>query len=373
MSEERFAILGGGGTAGHVLPALAIGEAIVERGRAASSLLFVGSKRGVETSLVPQAGFEVRSLPGRGIVRGAVVGNVSSLVGLAVAAIQAVLLVRRARPKVVVSVGGYAAFPAASAAVVLRVPLVQVNVDAVPGAVNRAFGRFARANAVALETTDLPRRVVTGAPVRSKVVEAREEPVERARSRMGLPIEQKVVLAFGGSLGSRTINDAVAGLRRRWVGRDDVVVYHVVGRRDWARGFRDGLDSHQPGLDYRCVEYEENLPEAMAAADVAVCRAGAMTVAEISVVGVPAVLVPLPGSPGDHQTANAMALCEAGAGVLLPDAECSSERLAQVLDGLLARPAKRASMRAASRARGRPDAASRLAGLVELYAMAGSR
>jgi UDP-N-acetylglucosamine:LPS N-acetylglucosamine transferase len=176
-----------------------------------------------------------------------------------------------------------------------------------------------------------------------------------------------VVAAFGGSLGSRTINQAVTGLVGAWAARRDVLVYHVVGRRDWASGARAAATE-----GYRPVEYEERMPLLLAAADVAVCRAGGSTVAELAVAGLPSVLVPLPGAPGDHQTANAAALVQAGAAVPVPDAALTPERLARELDALVGDHDRLEAMGRAARSCAVPDAANRVAMLLDRYARRGA-
>ncbi|HEX2040425.1 MAG TPA: UDP-N-acetylglucosamine--N-acetylmuramyl-(pentapeptide) pyrophosphoryl-undecaprenol N-acetylglucosamine transferase, partial [Acidimicrobiales bacterium] len=326
---RTWAIVAGGGTAGHVLPAVAVARALVERGHAADTVHFVGSRRGVEARLVPEAGFSITLLPGRGIARSLTLDNVGAVLGLLVAVVRGVILVARRKPAVVLAMGGYAAVPCAVAAVLLRVPLVLHDQNAVPGLANRLAGRFARAAAVSFPGTALPRAEVTGNPVRPEVAAVQRTPAARAaaRQQLGLPEDRVVVAAFGGSLGARTINRAVAGLAAAWSMRDDVVLYHVVGRRDWD----DPQLRATTTVSYRPVEYEERMPLLLAAADVAVCRAGGTTVAELAVVELPAVLVPLPGAPGDHQTANAGALVQAGGAVLVPDGELTTERLAAEL------------------------------------------
>ena len=182
VSAARYALVAGGGTAGHLQPALAIAEALVDAGHGRDSIEFVGSTRGQDRVTLEGRGFPFTLLPGRGIVRGRRVAdiwrNLGAVAGLVVATVRAFALVVRARPRVVVSVGGYASLPASSAAVVLGVPLVLVNVDAVPGAANRLFGRFARASAVGWPGNPLPRSVVTGTPVRPAIAGVRP----RARS-----------------------------------------------------------------------------------------------------------------------------------------------------------------------------------------------
>ena len=329
-------------------------------------------------------GFPFTLLPGRGIVRSLrpadLVANLGAVIGLAVAAVQGVVLVGRCRPRVVVSVGGYASLAASLAAVVWRVPLVLVNVDAVPGAANRLLGRFARASAVGWEGSLLPRAVVTGTPVRPEIAAVGRGPEERrsARAVLGLPAERPTVAVFGGSLGARRINRAVLDLAEEWKDRDDRSIYHVVGRREWHEGLRvgaapvggrSGEEATDPiGLGLVRVPYQDRMDRVYAAADVVVCRAGAMTVAELAVAGVPSVLVPLPGAPGDHQTANARVLERAGAAELLPDARCDAGTLGTTLDRLLADPGLLRVMGEAAASLGRPDAAAAGARVVEANA-----
>lgn len=370
ISVPTFAVVAGGGTAGHVLPAIAIGRALVQRGHPAASIHYVGSRRGIEARLVPAAGFELTLLPGRGIERRLSRANLKAVPGLAAAVARSIRLVARRRPAVVLSVGGYAGLPAALAAALLRIPLVVAESNAVPGAANRIAGRFAAAAAVAFEGTALPRAVVTGNPVRPEVlaVDRSSSGRQAARAELGLPPVRSVVAVFGGSLGSLRINEATLGMIGSWAARQDVTVYHVVGRRDWAemssRAVKLGLD---PEL-YRPVEYEDRMPTLYAAADLVVCRAGATSAAELAVVGLPAILVPLPGAPGDHQTVNARRLAEAGAAVSLPDGDCTAGRLGREVDDLLGDADRMEEMGRRAKAAGRPRAAEDVAALVEQHA-----
>ncbi len=370
-ADSRFyAVIGGGGTGGHVLPAIAIAQALVAAGHPPSSVHFVGSARGMERRLVPAAGFEVTLLPGRGLVRRLALSNIGAVAGTVAAVLRAVGLLARSRPAVVVSVGGYASVPCVVAAVLLRVPLVVAEQNAVPGLANRLAGRFARAAAVSFPGTPLPRAVVTGNPVRPEMLAVDRSPAGRraARRDLGLPEEATVVAVSGGSLGARRINTAVLGLAREWSGRAGVVVYHVVGERD-----ADALAAERPqpcpgGLVYRQVRFEDRMDRLYAAADVAVQRAGASTVFELAAAGVPSVLVPLPGAPGDHQTANADRLRSAGAAVVVGDAELTTDRLGKVLDDLLAAPERLEAMGLAAATLARPQAAADVAALAERWA-----
>lgn len=366
LQADAWALIAGGGTAGHVLPALAIAQALVARGRPADAIHFVGSSRGMEARLVPEAGFRITLLPGRGIARRFAFANVGSVIGLLRGILRAMQIVRRLRPKVVVAVGGYASVPAAAAAVVWRVPLVVHEQNAVPGLANRWAARFAKVCAVSVPGTPLPRAEPTGNPVRREILEVDRTYTGKARGReaLDIPHARRVVSVFGGSLGARRINEAVRGLGELWSDRSDIAIRHVVGSRDWREFTPPATDA----LLYQAVEYEDRMPVLYAGADIVVCRAGATTVAELAAAGVPSVLVPLPGAPGDHQTANARALADRGAAVLVPDAECTAERLAAEIDPLLHDAARLDAMGRAAAALGVPDAADRVAELVERHA-----
>lgn len=362
-----FALIAGGGTAGHVVPALAVARELVARGHEPAAIRFVGSRRGMEAAMVPEAGFEIDLLSGRGInERKVSLANAVSAVALAGASAQALGLVSRHRPRVVLSVGGYASLAPALAAGLLRRPLVLHEQNARPGAANRLVARFAAACAVSLEGTPLPRSVLTGNPVSRAFSQLYRSPeaVAAARRRLGLPAGRTVVAAWGGSLGSRRINTAVRDLVGRWSERSDVHVHHVIGRRDFP-GWEDPAPA---AVGYTSVEYEDSMADLLLAADVGICRAGGMTVAELAAAGLPAVLVPLPIATEDHQTANARSLVEAGGAWLVPDPECDGARLDRLLTPVLDEPDRRAAMGEAVARLARPDAAARVADLLEAHA-----
>lgn len=365
-----WAVIAGGGTGGHIVPAIAIGRALVEAGHPVDQLLFVGSERGMEGQMIPEAGFEVVLLPGRGIARRLTVANVGAVIGLITALLRAVALVRRCRPQVVVTVGGYASFAAAFAAVIWRVPLVVAEQNATPGLANRLVGRFAKVCAVSFPGTDLPRAVVTGNPVRPEILAIDRSPAGRtaAREALHLPPDRLVVAVAGGSLGARRINEAVLGLASAWADRSDLAVRHVLGARDWETFSRRVPAPRPGGLVYEQVRFEDRMDLLLTAADVAVQRAGASTVSELAVAGLPSVLVPLPGAPGDHQTRNAGRMAEAGASVLLPDAACETKRLGDELDEILADQGRRDEMGRAARGLAYPNAAADVAALAGKYA-----
>lgn len=370
---RSWVIISGGGTAGHVLPGISVARELVARGHDPATIHFVGAERGIETRLVPEAGFTLTTLPGRGIERRLTLRNLAALWGLAVAGVRAFLLVARRRPAVVLALGGFASAAVAVAAVLWRVPLVIADQNARAGAANRLVARFARASAVPFAGTDLPRAVVTGNPVREEILAvAADRDVAAARRSLALPVDRTVIVVFAGSLGSRRINEAVYGALTPWRDRGDLAIHHVIGSRDWedrpplARTLAEEVAPTSGGLWYRPVRYEDRMDLALAAADIAVCRAGGTTVAELAVVGVPAVLVPLPIATRDHQRANAEPLRDVGAAVIVSDADLDTGRLVAEVERML--DGDVAAMAAAARSIGHPDAAGTVADLVEAHA-----
>jgi undecaprenyldiphospho-muramoylpentapeptide beta-N-acetylglucosaminyltransferase len=366
-----WAIFAGGGTAGHLHPGLAVAAELVARGHDPATIHFVGGDTGVERRLVPAAGFTVDELPGRGIERRLSVSSVKAALGLVQAALLAFGIVRRLRPRVVVVLGGYAAAACGLAAVLWRVPVVVLEQNVLAGAANKVLGRFAAASVVSFQGTDLPRAVVTGNPLRGDLVAAADaagpESSRQARATLGLPDDRTVVAVFTGSLGSRRVNDAVRGLVDKWGDRSDLAIRHVTGKRDY-ENFVTG--AHAPpagGLVYQVVAYEERMDLLLASADLAVTRAGG-GVAELAALGVPAILVPLPIATRDHQTANAKALVAAGAAVMVPDGEFTTERLIAELGALLDDRPRLDAMAAAMRRAAHLDAAERVADVVEKVA-----
>ncbi len=370
---RTWAVIAGGGTGGHLYPGVAVARALVARGHDPASLRFVGARRGLEAKIRALEGFPLTLLPGRGLDRrlsaGSLVANIEALAGGLAAVAMAVISFSKWRPAVVISLGGYASLGCVVAAYLWRVPIVVVNVDAVPGAVNRLAARVAAASAVASPDVDLARAIPTGVPVRAEMLAIDRSPAGRraARQRLGLPAETKVVAVSGGSLGSRRINRATLELAELWAGRTDVAIRHVVGRRDWSEV--ESATVPTEGLTYQRVEYEEDMVSFYGAADIAVQRAGANTVAELALAGVPAVLVPLPTAPGDHQGANARAMASAGGAVVIPDDELDGPRLARELDALITDGSLLAGMAAAAQTLARPQAAEEVARLVEERAL----
>ena len=361
-------VIAGGGTGGHVFVAEAVARALIEQGERPESLEFVGSKRGQERTLLANSGIALTLLPGRGLRRSfrpkAIVQNAGALLGLALGIIEMLLRFAKNRPRVVVSVGGYGALAPGIAAGLWRRPLVLVNIDASPGSTHRFLNRFTTASCVITPSTPLRNPTVTGAPVRPELQSLSRSLEDRraARLRLGCDPDLPFVAVTTGSLGAHSVNEAVRALGALWSSQA-ITIYHVTGRRDFAEMSSDVPENGLAGA-YRLVAFQENMADLYQASDVLICRAGALTVAEITVSGLCAVLIPLPGAPGDHQTKNAQALVDHQAGIMLRDGDLNGATLSATLERLLNDKDRRATMEQAARQLGHPDAANEVASVV---------
>lgn len=329
-----WAVITGGGTSGHVLPALAIMDRLVAAGHDPAALHYVGSRRGIEVRLVGPRGYATTLLDVVGLQRSLHPRNLAFVPKMVWATWRAWRLLGRLRPRVVVNVGGYASMPATFAARMRRCPVVVVSYDQRPGLASRVAARFAVAVAAAFADSPLPRARTTGAPIRPEIiaVDRRRDRVA-AREQLGLPDDRFVVTVFGGSLGARAVNQAVADVVATWADRRDVCVYHVVGERFVAEV--PGERTADSGIMYRVIGYEDRMPLLYAASDLMVTRAGASTIAELAATGTPAIIVPWPDAAENHQLDNARTLSDVGAAVLLEQADLDGPRLAAAIDALL--------------------------------------
>jgi len=352
-AAPRRWVVAGGGTGGHVTPALALGECITAAGDA---VLFLGAERGLEKRLVPAAGFELVTLPVGQVMGRSLLGRLRALFGIIAASFAAARTLRSFGAECVISVGGYASVPAALAAVVSRVPLALVEPNAIPGRANRAMARFARRlfvhfdeAAAALGGGD--RVQTSGIPLRRALVEAFSgAPPRRA------PTKPLRLLVFGGSQGARQINDAMIESATELL-RIGIEVFHQTGEGD-----RDRVaDAYaKAGVAAEVVAFEPEMPRRYAWADLALCRSGALTVAELAMAGLPALLVPYPYAADDHQAANARALEHAGAARRLDAHRFDAAMLVAALESLAAHPGELERMGAAAAGLARPEAATRI-------------
>jgi len=356
-------VIAAGGTAGHVVPALAVADALAEAGAEVS---FIGTKDRAEARLVPAAGYEIDFIDVRGIDRRNPLRAALALGKAAAAVPTTAKLLRDRRADAVMGGGGYVAAPAGFAAARLRIPLVLTEADSHLGMANRALAGRARRVCLAfpIEGREGSRYLVTGRPVPAAITRADRA---AARERFAIAPDVPCLLIFGGSLGALRINRAAADA----FGPDGPAaerpfhVLHIAGSRDYPVIGPD-LDGAR---DYTLLEYLPDLGDPLAAADLVLARSGG-SVFEVTAAGRPAVLVPYPHASGRHQHANAEWMRRAGAAEVIEDDELDPERLIAAVAPLLADPARLQRMSAASRSLASPDAAERIA--AEILAAIGS-
>lgn len=364
--RDPVVVLSGGGTGGHLYPALAIADAL-RLLRPDARVVFVGARRGLEATVLPDRGEEHLLLPVHGIDRSRPLTAARALSGLVAALVQVGRLFVELRPAAVVVTGGYAGAAAGIAAGVMGVPLVLQEQNSVPGAVTKLLTRFAARVHVAYPEAigRLPaareRCVVTGNPVREPSAKGRVD----ARRSFGVPEDALLTFVTGGSQGSLALNRGVTsyveGVERGDLARPSLL--HLL----WSTGRAhfEGIEAALVAVGgpswVHALPYVEDMPSALAAADLALSRAGAMTTAELVNQGLPSILVPLPTAAEDHQTHNARALEAAGAARLLPEAELTAERLARELESVMGDPERLRTMRARALERARPHATREIA------------
>lgn len=364
-------LLAGGGTGGHVYPALALAQALRRRDPDAG-LLFAGSATGMEAALVPSAGLPFAGLAVRPPRSRAPLRAAVAIVTGAVSLAQALAIVARFQPDAVVATGGIAAAPPVLAAWLWRVPVVLLEGNAALGRANAFLARFARA--VAVTSDDAAARVgggralVTGLPVRSEVFST---PRGEGLRAFGLDPARRTVLVIGGSQGAARLNAAADEMALSLAGRRDLQILHQTGRgwqgREIGEFDRTAVSNETvaAGLRHVRVPYFDQIGLAYACADLVISRCGATALAEITACGLPAVLVPYRYAADGHQAENAAPLIRAGAAVLLDDATLDGTALARTVAEILDAPGRRDAMAGRARALGRPDAADRVLALVE--------
>ena len=360
VARQDLVLMTAGGTGGHVYPALAVATELLGRGYRVE---WVGTRRGLEHRVVPAAGIPLHCLAVRGVRGKNLLHKLLGIALLGVAAVQALWLVWRRAPRCVVGMGGYAAGPAGVAAWLLRKPLLIHEQNAVAGTTNRMLAPLARRVVAGFpdafrEEVDC---AVLGNPVRRELLQA------AADSRYDFTGQRPLrLLVLGGSLGAQPINRVLPGALRALAataGEGAIEVRHQAGEAHAGDGTADYGEWLQRGV--QVLPFIDDMAAAYAWADLVLCRAGALTIAEVAVMGRPSILVPLPHAIDDHQSANARFLSGRGAAMLLPQSELSPERLAATLQDFLAHPERLAAMAAAAGAAAAPDATSRVSDCCE--------
>ncbi len=356
-------VIAGGGTGGHVFPGIAIAEALRRR-RPDSRILFIGTDRALEVNAVARAGFDHRALNVEGLKRRGWRHQAVAMFKLPFGVLAAAAMLWRFSPDAVVGVGGYAAGPVVLVAWMLGIAVVLCEQNIVAGATNRLAARFARRVYVAFAGTDFGRQAakvrLMGNPVRETIVAA-------ARRRRGRSAGDRLgVLVLGGSQGAHRLNAAVVEALDHLDDPAAVRFVHQTGAEDQpmvAEAYRSR------GIEADVAPFFEDPGLLYAAADVAICRAGATTVAELAATGVPAVFVPFPFAADDHQARNVQALVDGGAAEVIPEKDLSGAMLAERLNRWAADPSQLAAMGENMAAFGRPDAADQI--LDDVWTMSG--
>ena len=347
-TSNRVALVMAGGTGGHVFPALATAEILQQQG---VHIEWLGSRQGIEAEVVPAAGIKLHSIDVKGL-RGK--GKLSLLLApfkLLLALYQALAVVRQVKPDVVLGMGGFASGPGGLAAWLLRKPLVIHEQNAVAGMTNKALSKLAKNVLEAFEGAFSPavKTVSMGNPVRGSILQM-GEPEARMQGRSG-----KIrLLVVGGSLGAKAINDLLPEVLAELPAEQRPEVWHQTGKRN----IDATLQRYQAlGVeDCKVVPFIDAMDEAYAWADIVLCRAGALTVSELSIAGAPSVLVPFPFAVDDHQTKNAQYLADAGAAVLVPQRDLDKSRLQKLLTEQLNQRDRLIDMAKRAKALGRPSA-----------------
>ncbi len=341
-------LIAGGGTGGHVIPALAIARELKSRYQA--EVLFVGTARGLENRLVPQAGFGLMRVKVGALKNVSLITRMKTLFDLPRAVVDARKIIHVFRPDVVIGVGGYASGPAMAAAILMHIPTLAFEPNYVPGFANKIVGHRVSAAAVHFEQTQKYFRnaQVVGVPVRAeffKVAPSGNHP--------------PTLLVFGGSQGAQAINRAMTAAASEVLRQiPSLRIIHQTGERE----YNDVQAAYaQAGVKAEVSAFIDDMPAAFAQADLLLCRSGASTVAEITAAGKPAIFVPFPQAADDHQRRNAEAIAQGGAAVLVPQAELTPEKLARLLVELFGDPARLRQMSERARALSHHDAAGRVA------------
>ena len=349
-------MIAGGGTGGHVIPAIAIAGELQSRYEA--ELLFVGTALGIETRLVPAAGFRLELITVGALNRVSLTTRLKTFFDLPRALSQSVSLIGTFRPDVIVGVGGYASGPVMLAGAAKCIPLMAFEPNVVPGIANRMVARFVKTAAVHFPKTQkyFPNAVVTGVPVRRDFFSI------PPRS----PEERPTLLVFGGSQGAHAINVAVMqalSLIAQQI--PEIHLIHQTGQKDYEE-VQAAVSC--AGISAEVSSFIDDMPAAFARADLLLCRSGASTVAEVAAAGKSAIFVPLPTAADDHQRHNAEALSHAGAALLVPQSELGRERLGNAIVQLLRERTRLTMMGAAARQFAHPDAAATIASMAANFA-----
>ena len=351
-------MIAGGGTGGHLFPGLAVADEFRSRD-ASTEVVFVGTEYGIEARIVPREGFPIRYLRAEGLVGVSMLRKVRAAAKIFLSVIDSYRIITDVKPDIVIGVGGYASGTTTLLAFFLSIPTMVLEQNSVPGMTNKMLGRFVNTVCITYQESisHFPRgkTFLTGNPIRMQIMKGS---TEAAYKLFSLEKGLFTIFSFGGSSGARSINRAlVDALNHMRDLREKIQFLHQTGPRDY-EGVRDAY--RKAGFKGTIAPFIYQMGEAYAAADIVISRAGATTLAELTALGKPSILIPYPYAAGDHQEINARKLREIGAAKMIRDRELNGESLARAVRELYADEAARADMERNSRAVGRPDACARV-------------
>lgn len=362
-------IVSGGGTGGHIYPAITIIRAI-ERLVGSCEILYVGTKHGLEADIIPKEGLAFSTIEVSGFARRLTLKNIAILFRSLKSVWDSKRIIDEFKPDVVIGTGGYVCGPILLAASLKGVPTIIQEQNVIPGITNKILARFVRKIALGYKeagpyfSVGPEKLVFTGNPIRRDVMECTKE---AGMAALGLNPGRKTILISGGSRGARSINRAMLEVHKRFSGRNDVQLLHVTGKSEYndivGLLAEQGIEAKSGG-NIIIKPYLYNMPEALAAADLAVFRAGAVGLAELTARGIPSILVPYPYAAENHQEFNARVMEKCGAAMVIRDAELDGVKLSRLLEEIVNNAAQLGEMAAASQRLGCPGAADEIARLV---------
>lgn len=347
-----MAVIAGGGTGGHLFPGIAVAEGLVKEG---VSCHFIGTSRGIEAEAVPNRGFTLHKIQARGLASRPD-KLIRALIESGIGIFQSIRVFKKLRPQVLISLGGYACAPAIMAASFCGVPVVMLEQNSWPGKANRFLSKLCRKACVSYAGTEQyfagDRAVLTGNPVRQDIL---EQDRDQARAALSIPADRKVLLITGASQGASSLNTAVLNSLSTWSDCDWTIV-HLTGKSKYDEVLAQFKAKNLQGrLDYRPIGYSDKMAAFYAASDAVVARAGATTLAEITVRGLPAILVPYPHAAENHQEKNADELVKYGAAIKILDSQVTA-LLGDTVSSLMEDTGRREEMGRRCKTLGKPQA-----------------
>ena len=347
-------LISGGGTGGHINPALAIADKI-KRENENAVIEYVGTKKGLEATLVPKAGLKIHHIKVRGFKHSLSLSNFDAAIKAVTSVLEAKKIIKEFRPDIVIGTGGYVCWPVLKAASKMNIPTAVHESNAFPGVTTRMLAKYVDVIMLGFEESkkyldcDEKKLVRVGSPVSGKMLCANKE---TARQTLGFSMDEKVVLSAGGSLGAKPLNDNVYELIKNYTLPCGIRHIHATGNAGWdeqkekylALGFTQKDEDTLICGNVTVQRYIYNMHELLAACDVEICRAGAMTLSELSVLGKAAVIIPSPYVTNNHQFKNAKVLCDKDAAIMIEEKELDGEKLTQTVKSLVENDEKRKSI-----------------------------